>query len=40
MKNIYAYTPEFCDGDYCPQDCDHCPKRDLIWEKEEEDDDE
>ena len=23
----YAYTPEFCDGDFCAGDCDLCPKR-------------
>lgn len=24
----WAYTPEKCDGDYCPGDCDHCGKAD------------
>jgi len=24
----WAYTPEKCDGDYCPEDCDVCPKND------------
>lgn len=24
----WAYTPEKCDGDFCPGDCDNCPKRD------------
>lgn len=22
----WAYTPEKCDGDYCPGDCDNCNK--------------
>jgi len=22
----WAYTPEKCDGDYCPGDCDNCSK--------------
>ena len=25
-RDIWAYTPEICDGDYCPKDCDKCPK--------------
>lgn len=33
----WAYTPEKCDGDVCPQDCDHCSKR---WEDEEDEEDE
>ena len=36
MSDLYAYTPEICDGDYCPQDCDRCRKRDMIEENEEE----
>ena len=36
MSDLYAYTPEFCDGDYCPQDCDRCPKRDMSLEAEED----
>ena len=24
----WAYNPLKCDGDFCPQDCDICPKRD------------
>ena len=35
MSDMYAYTPEICDGDYCPQDCDRCPKLDLILEAED-----
>lgn len=41
MKNIYLYTPEVCDGDYCPKDCDNCIKADAamsIADEEEEDD--
>ena len=22
----WAYTPEKCDGDFCPGDCDYCSK--------------
>lgn len=33
MKNIWLYTPEICDGDFCPQDCDACPKKELIFER-------
>ena len=25
--SLWAYSPEKCDGDFCPHDCDHCPKR-------------
>lgn len=35
MKNIWLYTPEICDGDFCPKDCDACPKKELIFEREE-----
>ena len=27
MKDIWAYNPDVCDGDFCPMDCDYCPKR-------------
>lgn len=36
MSDLYAYTPEFCDGDFCPMNCDHCYKRDMQLENEEE----
>ena len=26
----WAYTPEKCDGQPCPGDCDHCAKREEI----------
>ena len=38
MKNIWAYNPAVCDGDYCPKDCDICPKTDECLELEEEED--
>ena len=38
VKNVYLYRPDVCDGDYCPQDCDKCPKAEQILEMEEEDD--
>ena len=28
MTDIWAYNPEICDGDFCPLNCDICPKRD------------
>jgi len=33
----WAYTPEKCDGDYCPGDCDNCSK---VNEDESEDNEE
>lgn len=39
IKNIYLYRPDVCDGDYCPQDCDRCPKREEILKLEEAEDD-
>ena len=36
MSDLFAYDPDICDGDFCPCDCDKCPK---CWEDEEEDDD-
>lgn len=42
MKNIPYYTPEVCDGHYCPMDCEaHCPWADEAMEfnfKDEEND--
>ena len=35
---MYLYRPEICDGDYCPMDCDICPKADEILEMESEED--
>lgn len=37
MKNVYAYNPEVCDGDYCPMDCDRCPKREEAEGEADED---
>lgn len=31
---IWRYKPEYCDGDYCPQDCDNCERGE--WEGDEE----
>ena len=28
MSDLWKYTPEKCDGDLCPMDCDTCPKED------------
>lgn len=37
MKNIPYYTPEICDGHYCPMDCEdgHCPYADEAMEHNE-----
>ena len=24
--SLWAYCPTVCDGDYCPRNCDRCPK--------------
>lgn len=32
MSDLWAYYPPVCDGDYCPMDCDHCPKQDAALE--------
>lgn len=45
MSDLYLYSPEICDGDFCPMDCGHCYKHDLAIEAaeaqgEEEEDDE
>lgn len=36
MKNIYLYNPVICEGDYCPMDCDRCPKADEALKLQEE----
>ena len=32
----WRYNPEICDGDYCPGDCDNCPKGGQDAEDEDE----
>lgn len=27
-RDMWAYNPDVCDGDFCPMNCDHCPKAD------------
>lgn len=34
----WAYKPEKCDGDFCPQDCDRCRKANEDQEDEDETD--
>lgn len=34
-NNYSAYDPEFCDGHYCPRDCECCQIADKILEYEE-----
>ena len=36
----WAYEPAKCDNEYCPGDCDFCPKAKYSIEDEEEEDDE
>lgn len=33
----WRYSPEKCDGDFCPGDCDRCPK---CWEDADDDEEE
>ena len=28
--SLWAYSPEKCDGQPCPGDCDKCSKRDVV----------
>lgn len=35
----WAYNPAVCDGDICPQNCDHCSKADLAMGAEDNEDD-
>jgi len=32
--SLWAYCPAYCDGDFCPGDCDHCHKADEAQEKQ------
>ena len=32
MSDLWLYTPEICDGDFCPMDCDTCYKADAVME--------
>lgn len=40
MSDLWAYVPDVCDGDFCPQDCDHCYKKyeaeEAAWWEERE----
>lgn len=33
----WLYNPDFCEGHYCPKDCDNCPTKEEIFEAEEDD---
>lgn len=35
MSELWSYEPKKCDYDYCPFDCDKCPKSE---EEDNEDD--
>ena len=26
MSDLWRYSPELCDGDFCPRNCDRCNK--------------
>ena len=32
--DLEYYDPDICDGDFCPLNCEHCPKADLVIQKE------
>lgn len=36
-RDIWAYDPDICDGDFCPMNCDHCPKADRDYEPDDAD---
>ena len=38
-RDIWAYEPEICDGDFCPMNCDNCPKKELVLERDMKEDD-
>lgn len=33
---MWMYDPDFCEGHFCPKDCDGCPWADEVLEKEGE----
>lgn len=37
MNNYELYDPAWCDGHYCPRDCDHCQIAEKMMEDEDED---
>lgn len=37
---LWAYNPDVCDGDFCPNNCDYCSKRDAAEEAAAEEDEE
>ena len=36
MSLLHMYDPDVCDGDFCPSDCDNCPKADRGEEEEDD----
>ena len=36
-RDMWAYNPDVCDGDFCPMNCDHCPKADEAENHDEPD---
>ena len=35
-SNYEYYTPEVCDGNFCPKDCDICQLKEKVLEMQEE----
>ena len=38
MSDLWAYDSDRCDGDFCPMNCDNCPKADRDDEDDGEND--
>ena len=36
MSDLWAYLPAYCDGDFCPLDCDRCQKGRVTEEERAE----
>lgn len=39
MNNYSLYDPQFCDGQFCPRDCDRCNIAEEIMEAKGDDPD-
>ena len=36
MSDLWAYDEDRCEGDYCPMNCDTCPKSEPDYEEDED----
>lgn len=36
MNNYELYDPAYCDGHFCPRDCEKCPVGEQIMEETED----